>query len=237
MGSDDYVPEGAIGRILSLLGDEDIYLFGRTEANLRIKKIRVCYWLKEKETSQKFRFSSRSEIIRYFNACRRLGGLFSYLSSIVVKKSSWERIPFDESFIGTLYSHAFVLLAIVQSQGTLSYIKEPLVISRAGNDSFLTDWVRRGLIDLKGYQQLGTLLIPDIVMRRAFWGVMRYEHAPVNAIKSLAASGWRDWAEYKKIAHEIYLIPRWVTLVAEVAYPFSRLAYCIKCLYKKCINR
>ena len=166
-----------------------------------------------------------------------MGGLFSYLSSIVVKKSSWERIPFDESFIGTLYSHAFVLLAILQSQATLSYIKEPLVISRAGNDSFLTDWVRRSLIDLKGYHQLGIVLIPDMEVRRAFWGVMRYEHAPINAIKNLAASGWRDWAEYKKIVHEIYLIPRWETLFAEMAYPLSRLAYRIKCLYKKHINR
>lgn len=237
MGSDDYVPEGAVGRILSLLGDEDIYLFGRTEASLRLERMRNCYWLDESEPSQKFRFSSRSEIIRYFNACRRLGGLFSYLSSIVVKKSSWERINFDEIFIGTLYSHAFILLAIVQSQATLSYIKEPLIISRAGNDSFLTDWVRRGLIDLKGYHQLGTRLIPDMEVRRAFWAVMRHEHAPINAIKSLAASGWKDWAEYKKFAHGIYLVPRWVTFVAEVAYPFSRLAYRIKRLYKKHVHR
>ena len=56
MGSDDYIPEGAVRRILSLLGDEDIYLFGRTEANLQLKKIRNCFWLDASEPSQTFRF-------------------------------------------------------------------------------------------------------------------------------------------------------------------------------------
>jgi abequosyltransferase len=228
MGSDDYVPAGAINKMLAHLKDADIYLAGRTEANFQLEKLQDRCWLAESEPDQEFDFSSKTEVVRYFNACRRLGGIFSYLSSIVVKRESWIGFPCEEKFVGTLYSHVYILLSMVMNGCKLFYFKEPLVVSRAGNDSFLTDWIRRGLIDLHGYQQLGEALISDVEVRRAFWGVMRYEHTPINIVKSKAMSGWKDWPQYKRLAQDTYLIPRWVTCLAEILYLPARLAFLVK---------
>lgn len=236
MGSDDYVPAEAIKKVLARLKDADIYIIGRTEANFHLEKLQDRCWLDETESDQDFNFSSKAEVIRYFNACRRLGGIFSYLSSIIVKRESWVRFPCEENFIGTLYAHVYILLSMVMNGCTLSYVKEPLIVSRAGNDSFLTDWVRRGLIDLRGYHQLGEVLIPDAEVRGAFWGVMRYEHTPINILKSKAMSGWKDWPEYKRLAHDIYLIPRWVSHLAEILYPPARLAFLVKRHYKNMLS-
>jgi abequosyltransferase len=233
MGSDDYVPAEAIKKMLARLKDADIYLIGRIEANFHLEKLQDRCWLNESEPDQEFDFSSKTEVVRYFNACRRLGGIFSYLSSIVVKRESWIRLPCEEKFIGTLYSHVYILISMVMNGCRLFYIKEPLIVSRAGNDSFLTDWVRRGLIDLRGYHQLGEALIPDLEVRRSFWGVMRYEHTPINILKSKAMSGWKDWPEYKRLAQDIYLIPRWVTRLAEILYLPARLAFFVKQFFKK----
>lgn len=232
MGSDDYVPKEAIGKVLASLKDADIYLVGRTEANFHLQKLQDRIWLDGKEPDQIFDFSSKAEIIRYFESCRSLGGVFSYLSSLIVKRSSWNASRCDEKFIGTLYSHVAILLQIVMKGGVLSYIREPLVISRGGNDAFLTDWIKRGLIDLRGYQQLGEILIDDHEIRDAFWGVMKYQHTPINIIKMKAMSGWLDWPEYKRLAQNIFSIPRYATLLAEVLYPISRFAFIVKRFFK-----
>ena len=232
MGSDDCVAPDAINKMLKHLKGADIYLVGRMEANFNLEKLQDRYWLNEQELDQEFDFSSNKEITRYFNACRSIGGIFSYLSSIVVKRESWSRFPCEEKFIGTLYSHVYVLLSMVMNGCTLFYSKEPMIICRGGNDSFYTDGIQRGLIDLRGYRQLGEELIPDLEVRRAFWGVMRYQQIPINIIKSKAMSGWKDWSEYKKLSHEIYLLPRWVTLLAEIMYPPARLAFIIKRFFK-----
>lgn len=232
MGSDDCIAPDAIKKMLIHLKGADIYLVGRIEADFHLKKLQDRCWLNESESDQDFDFSSKTEIVRYFNACRSLGGTFSYISSLVVKRESWARFPCEEKFIGMLFSHVSVVLSMVMSGCTLSYVKEPLVVCRSGNDGFFTDGVQRGLIDLRGYRQLGEELIPDLEVRRAFWGVMRYHHAPIGILKIKAMSGWKDWPEYKKLAQDIYLIPRWVTLLAEIMYPPARLAFIIKRFFK-----
>jgi abequosyltransferase len=236
MGSDDFIPAGAIQSVLDLLGDDDVYLIGRTEGNFNLEKLRDRNWLNDSEQSQKFDFSVKSELIRYFDACDRLGGLFSYLSSIIVKRESWNRHPCDEKFIGTLYSHAYVLISLLVNGGNLTYVKRPLVVSRAGNDSFLTDWISRGMIDLRGYGELGNALIVDEATRRSFWGVMRREHKPLNIIKMRAMSDGRKWPEYKNYARSVFGISVLVLFAAEVLFPITRLAFLTKTKLKSLIS-
>lgn len=233
MGSDDYFPAGSIKKMLAHLKDADIYLTGRIEANFYLEKLQDRCWLDEREVDQEFDFSSKTEIVRYFNACRSLGGIFSYLSSIVVKRESWTRFPCEEKLIGTLYSHVYILISMVMNGCKLFYIKEPLIVCRSGNDSFLTDWVQRGLIDLRGYHTIGLDLISDVKVRRSFWDVMHYELTPINIIKIKAVSGWEDWPEYKRLAQDIYLTPRWVTFLAGILYPPARLALHVSRFFKK----
>ncbi len=236
MGSDDYVPEKAIKNLLARLKDADVYLIGRTEADFHLKKIEDRCWLNEIESDQEFDFSSKTEIIRYFKACRGLGGAFSFISSLIVKREAYTKKPCEEKFIGMFFAHVSVVLSMAMNGCKLSYIKEPLVVCRSGNDSFFTDGVQRGLIDLRGYRQLGEELIHDLEVRRAFWDVMRYHHRPIGILKIKAMSGWKDWPEYKRLAHDIYLIPRWVTLLAEILFPPARVAFLIKKIYKKFSN-
>lgn len=233
MGSDDVVPAGAVQRMLSLLGSEDICLVGRTECTFHLKKIQDRRWLDDAEPSQRFDFTRRDEILRYLEACRSLGGVFSYLSSIIVRREKWNAIPFDEQFIGTAYSHVYVLLSMVMAGACLAYHVEPLVISRAGNDAFLTDWIRRGLLDLRGYQMLADHLIKDREIHRAFLSVMKHQHTPVTILKMKAMSGWKDWGEYKRRLLVDYAFPRWVPVLAVAAYPLARTAFLIKRLARR----
>lgn len=234
MGSDDVLPPGAIETMLRHLSSgDDIYLTGRREANYNLQPIRDRVWLAPNEASQRFDFSKPQELLRYLNACRSLGGLFSYLSSIVVKKKSWDRIPFDESFIGSAYSHVYVLLSLVLQGCRLQYLTSPLVVSRSGNDSFFTDWVTRTLIDFKGYHQLALSLIPDPRVRAAFLGVMRREYPAISLIKTKILAPSKHWPQLVNMAQSIYGFSPRIFLLAKLIYPFGRVALLAKRRFKK----
>lgn len=235
MGSDDVLAPGAIAAMLRHVSSgNDIYLCGRSEATYRLGPIRDRVWLEPNEASQLFDFSERQELLRYFCACRSLGGLFSYLSSIVVKKKSWDRISLDENFIGSAYSHAYVLLSLVLQGCRLDYLTNPLVISRSGNDSFLTDWVARALIDFNGYHRLALALIPeDIMLRKAFYGVMRYEYSAINIIKTKILSPSQQWTQLAVVAQSIYGFSPWIFRLSSILYPLGRMVLLVKRKYKK----
>jgi abequosyltransferase len=233
MGSDDVLPHGAVPTMLRYLSsDDDIYLTGRCEASYDLQPIRDRVWLDSNEISQRFDFSRPQEISRYFYACRSLGGLFSYLSSIIVKKSAWDGIPFDKSFIGSAYSHVYVLLSLVLQGCRLRYLTDPLVISRSGNDSFYTDWVSRVLIDFNGYHQLASTLLTDCEQRKAFLGVMRHEYSAIGLIKTKILSPSKRWPELKVIAKKIYKFSPWIFFLADFLYPLGRLLLVIKRSFK-----
>ena len=209
-------------------------MFDRIEADINLKYLKVCKWLEVNEKPNEFNFLEQSELIRYISSCRRLGGLFSYLSSIIVKKDTWDQFPCEQKYIGTLYSHAYVLLNIVFNGGRLRYIQEPLVVSRGGNDSFLSlHWMQRTLIDLSGYHSLGNDLIVDKEVKDQFWSIMRYELPNKSIYKTLAASGFANWPEYKELAINIYKIPKKTLFIAEIIYPILRSIYLLKLLLNK----
>jgi abequosyltransferase len=234
MGSDDLLDGGAIAQILLTIDSEDIYLVDRKEVDINLRPMHSTSWLENVGNSCYFDFSKQTEIIRYFRSCKRLGGLFSFISSIIVKRDSWNKYPCDSKFIGSLYSHAFILLNILFGGGTLRHIAKPLVISRNGNDSFITHhWMQRTLIDLNGYHSLGVNLIGDQEVRELFWSVMKNELSGISVIKTLAVSGFGSWGEYKSLALETYKIPARILFLAEILYPFIRTVYIIKNLIKK----
>jgi abequosyltransferase len=237
MGSDDLIPEGAIDKVLDFIDDADIYLVDRIEASIKLEYLNQLNWLEVNEKDCVFNFSNNSELIRYFSSCKRLGGLFSYLSSVIVRRKVWNNYPCNQKYIGTLYSHAYILLCIIFNGGKLIYIREPLVVSRGGNDSFLSlHWMQRTLIDLNGYHQLGLDLIDDRGLRELFWSVMKNELSSISVIKTLAVSGFGSWDEYKSLALETYKIPSRVLFLAEILYPFLRTAYIIKNFIKNLIK-
>lgn len=234
MGSDDVLPPDAVSTILRhLASGDDIYLSGRREASYHLMPIRDRVWLDPKDVSQRFDFSDPQEICRYFYACRSLGGLFSYLSSIVVKKSSWDSILFDKSFIGSAYSHVYVLLSLVTQGCRLYYLTDPLVVCRSGNDSFYTDWVSRAMIDFKGYHLLALALLPDPKQRQAFLGVMRHEYTAISLIKIKILSPSKQWHQLKDMAKKTYTISPWIFYLADLLYPLGRSVLIIKRVFKR----
>ncbi|MDR3410855.1 MAG: glycosyltransferase family 2 protein [Formivibrio sp.] len=178
-GSDDLIEPGTVRQVMAMLDDAcDIYLFNRTEWHLDKGKKVPNYWLGRRTRTQVFDFGEAGGIHRYFGSATAVGALFSYLSSIVVRRAAWFSISYDESYTGTAYSHAYILLSMVAGGCRLRYDRRHLVIARLGDDSFAQNGLmRRILLDLDGYGKLrDDVFRYDATARRDIDQVLRLEY-------------------------------------------------------------
>ena len=178
MSSDDVLRPGAIRRILDEIQFEHaIYLCNRTDCNRNLDEIAHRYWLSKIHDDCVFDFSDSSVLTGYFKAAQSLGALFSYMSSIIVRRDKWDAISNNEMFMGSNYAHVYKLFSIAKNGGKVKYIKQALVSARFFNDSFVSNGIaRRFLIDLDGYALLADHLFDKESVRDAFKSVMRREH-------------------------------------------------------------
>lgn len=177
-GSDDVLSDGALDEIDKYLASGcDIYLCDRYECDLSMNRISYKPWMTTGDSL--YLTNDKDELIKYFNNSNSIGATFSFLGSNIVKRSSWENVSFDESFIGSAYSHVFYLLDIVTHGAKVQYINKPLVDTRLGNDFFAKDGVvKRIEIDFNGYMKFAEKFYsndPDV--KSAFLAILLREHS------------------------------------------------------------
>jgi abequosyltransferase len=178
MSSDDVLAPHAVERILNeLKGTHDVYLCNRTECDRNLRPMRQRPWLARNRGDEVFRFASNGDLLKYFGTARSLGALFSYISSIITRRDKWMAVTSDGRLDGSHYAHVFRLFALLRNNGSLKYIRAPLVLCRGGNDSFAGHGLlQRIALDLAGFDLLASILFDDSRARDAFKAVMRREH-------------------------------------------------------------
>nr|AKL88152.1 putative CDP-tyvelose glycosyltransferase [Yersinia pseudotuberculosis] len=180
-GSDDILSENALTELDHyLLNNADIYLCDRKEYDVDMLSFSYNPWMCTEDKI--YNTEIKEEIINYFNSSVSIGTIFSYLSSIIVKRELWMRVCFDVSFIGSSYSHTYQLLNIVRTGCTLQYINKPLVNTRLGNDFFSQNGlVNRVEIDLKGYVSFAEYFYSDDYdIKKAFLNILLRHHPVVH---------------------------------------------------------
>jgi len=197
MGSDDQIKEGAVKLILSKLSNEyDAMLFCRTLCDVNLIPYGKDYALRKKLNEGLFDFSNNDELTFYLRMATNLSALFSYLSTIIIKKTAWEEIVLDDTFIGSAYSHVFKIFSFLRKGGVLYYSKESIVFTRVGNDSFQTQHINdRLVLDLDGYFKLANHFFPsDLRMKNCFWIPLRRWHSWKSLYKArINVQNEKEW--------------------------------------------
>ncbi len=200
LSSDDALKSGAIDRILrETAAGYDVYLCNRTECDINLNPVYNRLWFSRNMDDTVFTLSEKSGLLDYFNKAISIGALFSYMSSIIVLRKKWNETGHDNRFTGTNYAHAFRLFTMLFNGGQLKYIKDPLVLCRGEHDSFLQKGTaKRYLLDLEGYQFLGSRLFHDDETLRAFNAVIRREFKWYVFAAVRSEAGDDDWREIER---------------------------------------
>jgi abequosyltransferase len=230
MGSDDASPVGAVDKIIAILKAEtpDVLLFDRYDCDDNMRPREKKSWFIQKSITN-WNLSDPTQMDNYFKSIKSLGGAFSYLSSIVVKRSSLVCLKQAEELNGTAYSHvgAIIKSAITSAKFKLTYLPEALVLNRCGNDSFRgKSYAKRYLLDIVSYRHI--ISWSGIPSDKRYWILQHlikkehFENMHLNSLKNAAwlklfstSSDWaslmREWSSLGRIrlaVHAVNLIPK-----------------------------
>jgi abequosyltransferase len=179
LSADDALPDGALARIHSEIDSaRDIYLGNRVLCDQNLKPHHPQSWLAGNFGDFDLDLADDDALSLYFDRAGSIGSLFSYMSTIIVRRESWNRIAAEPGLAGSNYAHVHRLFSMRSFQATMKYIVAPVVLCRGDNDSFLSlGLVGRHLIDLRGFHLIAQLLFPhNSRLRLRFKEVVNREH-------------------------------------------------------------
>jgi len=179
LSDDDLLKPGAINRILDEIGSRyEIYLCNVTACNLTMNPRHDRYWLSRVVRDRVFNLHEKKDFMEYCNNADSIGALFSYMSSVVLRREEWNKTGYNYDFDGSAYALAASLFSFRKRKCRLKYIKESLIKCRMDNDSFSSQGlVKRLLLDFNGYLKLADKYFTDDKHERnAFLKVMTRTH-------------------------------------------------------------
>lgn len=162
LGDDDEICKDSLSSILDDIKNSrhDIILYERFETDASFEKEPVYSPWTSLPEGLTFNLEPEiNEFYRYLDKCTSLGGMFSYISVLVFKKTKWDRIPAKDRMAHTGYTHVYMLFSMMADKANVTYVKKPVVICRLGNDSIcpVMTWeniYRRIKFDIDGYREI-----------------------------------------------------------------------------------
>jgi abequosyltransferase len=179
LSADDALVDGALRRIYGdIEAARDVYLCNRLLCDKDLKPQHPQSWLAGTVGDFEVDLADDRALSQYFDRANSIGALFSYMSTIIFRRESWNRVAPDPALAGTNYVHIHRLFGMRSFHGTMKYLAAPLVLCRGDNDSFLSlGLLGRHLIDLRGFHLIAQLLFPgDVRLRGCFKEVVNREH-------------------------------------------------------------
>lgn len=138
----------------------------------------------------------------HFRSLNSLGGLFGYLSTIIVKRELWQAARMAPNLMmGTSFAHVDTLVRAAKLNRGLLIIDRPIVLNRVGNDSFFTQSrFARMCLDIDGFSVLTERHFATRAARAALRDLMAREHDP-HLTTHLTIARWlnssdRDTAKF-----------------------------------------
>ncbi len=217
-GSDDLPVPGSVDKVLAELDrtGADVLLMGRYWCSYEMEPIRRDAFFKP-DVPKVFDTATEIGLALYLEQATSICSLFSYLSSIVVRKGLWDAAGSVEPFVGSAYSHSAKLLAIVAAGARIAYVPGPLVYCRGDNDHFLEHGAfNRCRIDFVGFGRLIDTYLP----REPFHGlarrVLRKEYTLPRLLLVVSIASGAECRELRGFLRD-FDYPAWTRTVVALA--------------------
>lgn len=188
LGSDDIVGPGMLRRALEELASGDsLYIYDRTETDRELTPRRLDAVLDDAIADRRFELPDRATLLRYFQHSRSIASLFSFISSVIFRRSEWDAVEVKSAWLECSFPHAIRMWGMLAAGGTLTYVPAPLVLARLENDTFNPGdmfSVRRLMMNYHGYRMIrDEYWSRDPDLREAMNAVMRRTHPVAGLLK------------------------------------------------------
>lgn len=155
--SDDVMLRDSIEKILNELKTQhDLYLCGFTVYSLDMQNPIEKHLISNLSAKQTFDLSKQNERLAYFRLAQTTTAFFSFMSSLVIKKSRWDAVNANlNDFYGSCWAHVARIFNFFSHEFKLSYLPETYFLKRNENDSFSNKGpVHRLSIGVDGYNKI-----------------------------------------------------------------------------------
>ena len=208
--SDDIMRPGALSRVLTELASErDLYLGGSTTCDLNMKVLEEHPML-DAPRGAVYRLHDALERRDYFRRAQTTAAFFSFMGSIVVRRSRWREGRLEPDFIGSCWAHVVRLLRLIPTGLTVQYLRDSLLLKRGENDSFMDRGIaHRFAITIDGYMRIAdTVFGRQSEEARHIRRVVANEYPPhaffAAKLQSLRAGRLEDMLELDRLASAAY---------------------------------
>ena len=155
LSGDDTLRPGAVAGLLARLDDAcDVYLCEHTQCD-RDMTFLHDYPVFADRRLRRCDLGDAGERLGYLAAARNTEALFSFMSGVIVRRSTWLALPEASDFMGSCWAHVARLLQCDDGRLMVCYVGECWVNRRGDNDSFLEQGVvRRLALAVDGYHRI-----------------------------------------------------------------------------------
>jgi abequosyltransferase len=171
-GSDDTMPPGAIDVVLQAIADDkpNVVLGDANDVDVELRQTGVLKFLKG--GPRDFALREHGEVMDFLDATTMTASLFGFISSMVYKRSAWQRIPVSLYTYGTAYAQVFRALDLVfRIEGGCRYLARPIANNRRNNCSYTAEFgeMQRYLIDFRMFRMvIDEYFSTDLQVRNRF---------------------------------------------------------------------
>lgn len=152
---DDIMMSGALTRVMgSMSAGVDLLLCESMLCNFNMQPL-FKHDILDAAGDEIFNLGNIASRLRYFEKAKNTAAFFSFCGALIFKRSAWNSVSLNESFIGSNWAHVARFFEILHHGLTIKYMPEPCLAKRGENDSFLENGlVNRFRIAIAGYHSL-----------------------------------------------------------------------------------
>ena len=153
--ADDLMKPGAVRRVLDEIGSGlDIYLCGLTLCD-KAMKVLAEHPVLGAPAGAVFDLRDQRQREAYFAAAQTTTAIFSFMGSLIFRRSRWREYGLEEAYVGSCWAHVVRILRMIPGGLTVKYIADSLLWKRGENDSFMDKGLmHRYSIAIDGYHRI-----------------------------------------------------------------------------------
>lgn len=181
-GDDDFLEPGALARVVEIISKNDcnIYLTNRKCIDGKGKFIGEDIFIDIPSNNMIVDFSNIDSIRSYFYGVKTMGGVLSFISSVVYRTDVLKKYKLDERVMTTHYSYLQYWWTDLFNNGKLFYSNEFLVSATTAavtNNNNHGTGIKRVALDYEGYSVIADVVFGETPIKQYFLQAVDLDHS------------------------------------------------------------